>query len=76
VDALFVMQPLHPMVFKDLDRFGPVQREVAALCRRYAMRCMDMYGGPFEVGTLRDIQHLGELGWLRVNQRIAEAFRP
>ncbi|MGE8610951.1 MAG: D-alanyl-lipoteichoic acid biosynthesis protein DltD [Achromobacter veterisilvae] len=76
VDALFVMQPLHPMVFRDLDRFEPVQREVAAQCRRYAMRCMDMYGAPFEVGTLRDVQHLGELGWLRVNQKIAEVFRP
>ena len=76
VDALFVMQPLHPLVFKDLDRFEPVRREVAALCGRYAMRCMDMYGAPFEVGTLRDVQHLGELGWLRVNQKIAETFRP
>ncbi|WP_059379479.1 D-alanyl-lipoteichoic acid biosynthesis protein DltD [Achromobacter sp. PD1] len=76
VNAFFVMQPLHPLVFKDLDRFGPVQREVAALCQRYAMRCMDMYSAPFEVGTLRDVQHLGELGWLRVNQKIAEVFYP
>ncbi|HEY9274742.1 D-alanyl-lipoteichoic acid biosynthesis protein DltD [Achromobacter sp.] len=76
VNALFVMQPLHPLVFKDLDRFGPVQREVAALCQRYAMRCMDMYSAPFEVGMLRDVQHLGELGWLRVNQKIAEVFYP
>lgn len=76
VNALFVMQPLHPMVFKDLDRFVPVQREVASLCQRYAMTCMDMYGAPFEIGTLRDVQHLGELGWLRVNQKIAETFRP
>ncbi|KRC77597.1 DltD [Achromobacter sp. Root83] len=76
VDALFVLQPLHPLVFKDLDRFQPIQRHVAALCQRYAMRCMDMYGAPFEVGTLRDVQHLGELGWLRVNQKIAEIFRP
>lgn len=76
VDALFVMQPLHPMVFKDLDRFEPVQREIAALCQRYAMSCMDLYGAPYEVGTLRDVQHLGELGWLRVNQKIAEVFRP
>ncbi|MFF7396027.1 D-alanyl-lipoteichoic acid biosynthesis protein DltD [Achromobacter sp. NPDC008082] len=76
VNALFVMQPLHPMVFKDLNRFEPVQREVASLCQRYAMTCMDMYGAPFEVGMLRDVQHLGELGWLRVNQKIAETFRP
>ncbi|CAB3820323.1 D-alanyl-lipoteichoic acid biosynthesis protein DltD [Achromobacter piechaudii] len=76
VNALFVMQPLHPMVFKDLDRFAPVQREVAALCQRYAMTCMDMYDAPFEIGTLRDVQHLGELGWLRVNQKIAQVFRP
>jgi len=76
VNALFVMQPLHPMVFKDLNRFAPVQREVASLCQRYAMTCMDMYSAPFEVGMLRDVQHLGELGWLRVNQKIAETFRP
>ncbi|WP_268576774.1 D-alanyl-lipoteichoic acid biosynthesis protein DltD, partial [Escherichia coli] len=76
VNALFVMQPLHPMVFRDLDRFTPVQRQVEALCARYAMACMDMYDAPYEIGTLRDVQHLGELGWLRVNQRIAEVFRP
>lgn len=76
VRALFVMQPLHPMVFKDLARFEPIQRDVAALCQRYAMTCMDMYGAPFEIGMLRDVQHLGELGWLRVNQKIAEVFRP
>jgi D-alanine transfer protein len=76
VNALFVMQPLHPMVFKDLNRFESVQREVASLCQRYAMTCMDMYSAPFEVGMLRDVQHLGELGWLRVNQKIAETFRP
>jgi D-alanine transfer protein len=40
------------------------------------MACMDMYDAPYEIGTLRDVQHLGELGWLRVNQRIAEVFRP
>ncbi|MGH8818498.1 MAG: D-alanyl-lipoteichoic acid biosynthesis protein DltD [Achromobacter pestifer] len=76
VNALFVMQPLHPMVFKDLARFEPIQQEVAGLCQRYAMTCMDMYSAPFEVGMLRDVQHLGELGWLRVNQKIAEVFRP
>ncbi|KNE25736.1 D-alanyl-lipoteichoic acid biosynthesis protein DltD [Achromobacter spanius] len=76
VNALFVMQPLHPMVFKDLHRFDPVQKEVAALCQRYAMTCLDMYDAPYEVGMLRDVQHLGELGWLRVNRKIAEVFRP
>ncbi|KAG1398505.1 hypothetical protein G6F59_013468 [Rhizopus arrhizus] len=53
-----------------------IQRDVAALCQRYAMTCMDMYSAPFEVGMLRDVQHLGELGWLRVNQKIAQVFRP
>ena len=56
VNALFVMQPLHPMVFRDLDRFTPVQRQVDALCARYAMTCMDMYDAPYEIGTLRDVQ--------------------
>ncbi|WP_336729408.1 D-alanyl-lipoteichoic acid biosynthesis protein DltD [Achromobacter ruhlandii] len=77
VRALFVLQPYNPLVFRDLDRFEPVQRRIAALCETYAMHCLDMYNArPYQVGTLRDSQHLGELGWLDVSRRMMEVFAP
>lgn len=76
VNALFVMQPLHPMVFNDLPRFEPIRQQVQAMCKNYGMVCMDMYDSTYEIGTLRDVQHLGELGWLQVNRKIVEVFRP
>lgn len=76
VNALFVMQPLHPLVFNDLQRFEPIRQQVQVMCTAYAMVCMDMYDDTYEIGTLRDVQHLGELGWLQVNKKIVEVFRP
>nr|WP_242697796.1 D-alanyl-lipoteichoic acid biosynthesis protein DltD [Bordetella holmesii] len=75
VRSLLVLQPLNPLVYRDLDRFEPARQHLLALCTRYAMPCMDMYGAlPYAVGTLRDGQHLGELGWLAVSRKITEVM--
>ncbi len=77
VRALFVLQPYNPLVFRDLNRFEPEQRRIADLCKTYAMHCLDMYNAqPYQVGTLRDSQHLGELGWLDVSHKAMEVFAP
>ncbi len=74
VNVLFVMQPLNPRTFDDMHRFDAVDSRIAALCREYGMDYMDMYAAPFEPGVLRDPIHLGELGWEKVDKRIAEHF--
>lgn len=77
VRALFVLQPYNPLVFRDLDRFLPVQRHIDTLCKTYRMHCLDMYDAhPYQIGTLRDSQHLGELGWLEVSRKTMEVFAP
>ena len=30
----------------------------------------------YEMGTLTDIVHSGELGWVKINQKIIEHFMP
>lgn len=71
--TLFVLQPFNPLVYRDLDRFEATRRRISALCKQYAVACMDMYGvRPYALGTLRDSQHLGELGWLEVSREIVE----
>ena len=74
VQALFVMQPVNPRMFDDLHRFDDVDNRIASLCREYGMPYMDMFKQPYEQGLLRDSVHLGELGWVKVDERIAENF--
>lgn len=77
VQALFILQPLNPLVFRDLDRFQAVQERIRDLCGTHNMHCLDMYNTqPYQVGTLRDGQHLGEVGWLDVSRKMMEVFAP
>lgn len=74
VRAYFIMQPLHPKIVMDLERFTPVLNAFTGMCKRYQMGCLDMYSMPYESGLLRDDQHLAELGWAYADQAIAEYF--
>jgi len=74
VRAYFVMQPLHPKIVMDLERFAPVLTAFAGMCKRYHMGCLDMYSMAYEPGLLRDDQHLAELGWAYADRAIAEYF--
>jgi len=74
IKALFVMQPLNPRLYDDLQAFDPVNARIASLCQEYGMAYMDMYTMPYEEGVLRDGQHPGELGWEKVDREISGFF--
>lgn len=74
VRALFVIQPVNSHVYDDVSSFGSLDARIAGLCKEYGMSYMDMYAEPLEQGVLGDGQHLGELGWERVDHRIMEFF--
>jgi len=76
VKALFVMQPMNPRVYSDLQRFDDVDLRVGILCREFGMKYFDMYAAPQDKGVLRDGMHLGELGWERADHAIAEYYAP
>lgn len=74
VKALFVMQPLNPRLYDDIDSFDAVDARITSLCREYGASYLDMYTAPYDPGTLRDGTHLGELGWLTVDQAIVQQY--
>lgn len=75
VHALFVMQPVNSRIYDDLTVFDSIDARIAGLCREYNMDYLDMYAAPLEPGVLGDGQHLGELGWERVDREITRYFR-
>lgn len=75
VRALFVMQPISPRIYDDASRFDDIDGRIGGLCREYGMGYLDMYAEPHEQGVLGDGQHLGELGWERVDREIARYFK-
>ena len=72
VQALVVMQPLNPFVYKDAAQVNPIAQNLAKLCQVTGMQYFDMTATKYEPGMLRDGMHLGELGWTHVDQRIME----
>lgn len=45
----------------------------------YEYEYFDMWSyekNKYEIGTLIDMVHMGELGWLKINQKIIDYFMP
>lgn len=74
VHALFVMQPINSRIYDDVAVFDSLDARIGGLCREYGMGYLDLYAGPPEQGVLGDGQHLGELGWERVDREVTRYF--
>ena len=75
VDAIFVMQPLNPYHYTNLKTLNPLLEEIKNEVEQYNFPYLDMTvidSNKYELGTLQDIMHLGDLGWIRVNDFIIE----
>lgn len=71
VQALLIMQPINPHVYKDASRAGQIGKQVSSLAKDSGMHFFDMNDIPeYKPGILRDGMHLGELGWVMINHRI------
>ena len=74
VDALFVMQPINPYGYTDVERFYPVNNAVKAMVVGYGFKYYDMYSEPYEKGVLQDLFHPGYYGWGKINKFIEDAY--
>lgn len=75
---LFIIEDLHPYVFiKNRDEMNTIILTIKEKIEEKGYPYLDMWTykkEDFEVGTLTDIVHLGELGWIKVNQKIIDYF--
>lgn len=78
IKPLFVMQDLHPYVFaKNRDEMTTVIKTIKSKIQENNYGYLDMWSykkEDYEIGTLTDIVHSGELGWVKINQKIIEHF--
>lgn len=80
IKPLFVMQDLHPYVFeKNRDEMTKIISTIKSKIEENNYGYLDMWTYKkenYEMGTLTDIVHSGELGWVKINQKIIEHFMP
>ena len=80
IKPLFIMQDLHPYVFeKNRDEMTTIISTIKSKIQENNYGYFDMWTYKkenYEIGTLTDIVHSGELGWVKINQKIIEHFIP
>jgi D-alanine transfer protein len=76
-DASFVIQPLNPHHYNDLDKFSKIIHSVETLIKKNKYPCLNMFvtsKTDFEPGTLNDIMHLGDYGWININEFLVKTY--
>lgn len=75
--TLFVMQSLHPSVYRRLDEMDGTIATLKTKVEEAGFSFLDLHTSDpeaYQVGTLTDIMHSGPYGWMQVNQAIYETF--
>jgi D-alanine transfer protein len=71
VKASFVIQPLNPYYYNDLEKYNEIVSSVLQTIDQHNYPYLNMFvtkKNEYEPGTLRDIMHLGDYGWLKIDQ--------
>ena len=78
IKPLFVMQDLHPYVFmKNRETANELMANIKSKVLEHGYEYLDTWTykkEDFEIGSMTDIVHVGELGWLKIDQRIINHF--
>ncbi|WP_343632160.1 D-alanyl-lipoteichoic acid biosynthesis protein DltD [Fluviicola sp.] len=76
--ATFVLQPLNPYHFDYMYRFTPIQKRIRQELSRAHFPLLDMYRtdkSRYVPGTLKDIMHPGNRGWIEVSEFLVKRYR-
>lgn len=78
IKPLFIMQDLHPDIFiKNRENANLLMETIKSKVLEHNFEYMDMWTykkEDYEIGTLTDIVHFGEFGWVKANQKIVDYF--
>lgn len=78
IKPLFIMQDLNPYVFvKNRENANILMTTIKEKVLEHNYEYMDMWTyktEDYQMDTLTDIVHLGEAGWVKVNQKIIDYF--
>ena len=77
VNASFVMQTLNPIYYKGVKENHSAILSITQEIESHGFPCLNMYVSEefdFVPGTLKDVMHLGDFGWMNVNQFLFETY--
>lgn len=77
VKPVFIVQGLNPYCYNNLDKFNPILNVIKAECKKQGFPILDLFSDNkknYEPGILNDVMHMGDYGWLKVNQFIKQSF--
>lgn len=76
--ASFLISPLNPYHYKDLKNFDPIVAEILKETKKNNFPCLNLFDKDpkkFEPGTLLDIMHLNDYGWMKVNEFLYTTYK-
>ena len=80
IKPLFIAQDLNPYVFvKNRETMNSIMSTIKLKVEEKGYEYFDMWSysiKDYELGSLTDIVHPGEVGWVEINQKIIEYFMP
>lgn len=78
IKPLFVMQDLNPYVFmKNRETANKLMLNIKSKVLEHGYEYLDTWSykkEDFQIGSMTDIVHVGELGWLKIDEKIIEYF--
>jgi D-alanine transfer protein len=78
IKPLFVMQNLNPYVFaKNRDEANDLMLNIKSKVLEHGFEYLDMWSykkEDYQLGSMTDIVHMGELGWVTVDKKIIDYF--
>ncbi|MBL7897263.1 MAG: hypothetical protein JNJ99_01925 [Crocinitomicaceae bacterium] len=76
-NCCFIMQPMNPHFYSNLELNDPLIDSVSAVLSSYEIPFFNMYSSDtstYEPATLKDIMHLGDYGWMKINNFLIEQY--
>jgi D-alanine transfer protein len=76
-DVSIVIQNLNPYHYSHLERFNPTLNKIKSLLNSNHIPYLNMFTSrkkDYIPGTLNDVMHTGDLGWLKINKFIVDTY--
>jgi len=74
---LFIMQNLNPHAYQELEKYHDILNEIKTTLESNGFEYLDMWSWnkkDYVDGSLTDVMHMGELGWVQVDKAIYDYF--
>lgn len=76
-DASFVIQPLNPYFYEGIENYVELDKKIVELLNYHDFQYLNMYvsdTSSYDKGTLMDVMHLGDYGWMQINEFLVEQY--